>query len=101
MKNIILLCAAGMSTSLLVTKMQNAAKERGLEYHIEAFAINEDKRASEIADVILLGPQVRFQVKKMQEKYPELPIDSIDMRDYGTMNGSNVLDFARKLMGED
>lgn len=101
MKNIILLCAAGMSTSLLVTKMQDAAKEQGLEYHIEAFAINEDKKASELADVLLLGPQVRFQVKKMREKYPDLPIDSIDMRDYGTMNGANVLAFARKMMGEE
>lgn len=29
MKNIVLVCAAGMSTSLLVTKMRKAAEERG------------------------------------------------------------------------
>ena len=36
MKNIILACAAGMSTSLLVKKMKNAAEEKGIEAHIEA-----------------------------------------------------------------
>ena len=30
--NILLVCSAGMSTSLLVTKMENAAKEQGKEF---------------------------------------------------------------------
>ena len=33
-KVIALACAAGMSTSLLVTKMQQAAKEAGKDYEI-------------------------------------------------------------------
>ena len=31
MKTILLVCSAGMSTSLLVTKMEAAAKEQGVE----------------------------------------------------------------------
>ena len=31
MKKILLVCSAGMSTSLLVTKMRNSAKEKGIE----------------------------------------------------------------------
>ena len=31
MKNILLVCNAGMSTSMLVQKMQAAAKEQGIE----------------------------------------------------------------------
>lgn len=34
MKNILLVCNAGMSTSMLVQKMQTAAKEQGLEVGI-------------------------------------------------------------------
>ena len=30
-KTIMLVCSAGMSTSLLVTKMQKAAEEKGME----------------------------------------------------------------------
>ena len=40
-----LFCAAGMSTSLLVTKMQEAAKEKGKEADIAAFPIQEIGRA--------------------------------------------------------
>ena len=36
MKNIMLVCGAGMSTSLLVTKMEKAAKALGDEVHIFA-----------------------------------------------------------------
>ena len=35
-KTIMLACSAGMSTSLLVSKMQNASKEKGKDYKIFA-----------------------------------------------------------------
>lgn len=41
MKNILLACSAGMSTSLLVTKMEEAAKVKGLEVTI--WAVSQDK----------------------------------------------------------
>ncbi len=37
-KTIMLICSAGMSTSLLVTKMQKAAAEKSLELDIFAVA---------------------------------------------------------------
>lgn len=40
-KVIMLVCSAGMSTSLLVTKMQNAAKEKGLDAEIFAVSASE------------------------------------------------------------
>ena len=60
MIKIMLACSAGMSTSLLVTKMQEAAKEKGVE--CEIWAISEVNLQSEIekCDVLLLGPQVRY-----------------------------------------
>ncbi|GAB6099940.1 hypothetical protein JCM16358_18190 [Halanaerocella petrolearia] len=39
--NILLTCAAGMSTSLMVEKMKKAAKERDLESVIEAEPIDK------------------------------------------------------------
>lgn len=36
MKRIVLCCSAGMSTSLVVTKMEKTAAERGLELNIYA-----------------------------------------------------------------
>lgn len=40
-KTIMLCCAAGMSTSLLVSKMQASAKEQGLDYEIFATAASD------------------------------------------------------------
>lgn len=99
MKTIILLCSAGMSTSLLVSKMQKEAKERGLEFHIEAFGTSMVDEAARVADVILLGPQVRFQLNDVKRRV-SVPVDAINMRDYGTMNGKAVLDQAILLLGE-
>lgn len=99
MKNIVLICAAGMSTSMLVTKMQKAAAEDGYECMIDAYAVNEAPRVIPEADIVLLGPQVRFNLAKFREQYPTKKIELIDMVMYGTMNGRGVLDFAKKVLG--
>ena len=61
MKTILLVCSAGMSTSLLVTKMEAAAKDAGVECKIFALPFSDAPRVLEEVDCILLGPQVRFQ----------------------------------------
>ncbi|GAA6428109.1 PTS sugar transporter subunit IIB [Dielma fastidiosa] len=40
MKKIVLLCAGGMSTSLMVTKMKDYADSIGFECEINAYAVN-------------------------------------------------------------
>ncbi|MGE7090985.1 PTS sugar transporter subunit IIB [Lysinibacillus sp. NPDC048646] len=103
MKNIMLVCVAGMSTSLLVSKMQKAAQELNIEADIYAIAESEVEKAlaNKGADVLLLGPQVRYLKGKFETKYKEknFPIDVINMADYGMMNGENVLKQALKLIG--
>ena len=61
MKQILLVCSAGMSTSLLVTKMEGAAKDAGYDAKIFALPFSDAPKVLEDVDVILLGPQVRFQ----------------------------------------
>ncbi|HCW54811.1 MAG TPA: PTS sugar transporter subunit IIB, partial [Clostridium sp.] len=41
MKKILLVCSAGMSTSLLVTKMREAAAAKGEEVQIDALPVAE------------------------------------------------------------
>ena len=42
-KQIMLVCAAGMSTSLMVSKMEKAAQDQGLDAHIFAVPVPEAK----------------------------------------------------------
>ena len=126
MKQILLVCSAGMSTSLLVTKMEKAAAAMGDEVEIFALPISEgEKRVGDVGydakifalpfsdaprvledvDVILLGPQVRFQKSAIEKlaagrKKGPIPVEVIDMRDYGTMNGKAVFEMAKKLIGD-
>lgn len=99
MTNILLMCSGGASTSMLAERMRNAAAEKGVE--VKVWAVGEQAAADNVpeADVVLVGPQMRFKVASLQAKYPDAPIDAIDMRDYGMMNGAAVLDKALKLIG--
>ena len=97
MTKIILLCAAGMSTSALVRKMQDAAKTEGYACEISAHPVADAKTYAD-ADIILLGPQVRYRLKEVQEQLPGNKVEVIDMKDYGMMNGKAVLDHVRKAL---
>ena len=55
MKKILLACNAGMSTSLLVSRMEKAAKEKGIEVMITAVGVLEaEKILNEIRDYGLM-----------------------------------------------
>lgn len=101
-KTIMLVCSAGMSTSLLVTKMQKAATEKNIEADIFAVAAGDadNSLAAKDVNVLLLGPQVRFMLKQFQDKVKPMgiPVDIINMSDYGMMNGEKVLARAEELM---
>ncbi|UTY38819.1 PTS sugar transporter subunit IIB [Allocoprobacillus halotolerans] len=98
MVHIMLCCASGMSTSLLVEKMLKAAAEQGIDAEIWAVGANEVKANADKADVILLGPQVRYAQRKIESEAPGIPVAHIDMKDYGMMNGKSVLKQAIQLI---
>ena len=99
MLRVMLVCSAGMSTSLLVTKMMNAAKNDGIDIEIFAVAEVEVKENIDQADVVLLAPQVRFLFNKMkQELEPKgIPLAVIDGMNYGLMKGDAVVKQALEL----
>ncbi|MBE6050144.1 MAG: PTS sugar transporter subunit IIB [Clostridium sp.] len=99
MKKILLVCAAGMSTSLLVNKMKASAKEKNIECEIQALPVAECSSKIGEVDIVLLGPQVRFQ-KPQVEKLANgrIPVEVIDMRLYGTMNGEAILENTLKIL---
>jgi len=96
--NILLVCSAGMSTSLLVSKMEKTAAEEGIEAKIWAVPANEADANFDEADIVLLGPQVRYMLSKF-EKETEKPVRVIDMLHYGKMDGKAVLDSVKETLG--
>ena len=99
MKKIVLFCAQGMSTSILVNNMKKAAEKRGFECTIEAHPLAADKDFGLDADIIFLGPQVRFNLDKVKEDCPNVPIEPIDTLAYGMMDGDKVIERAMEVLG--
>lgn len=101
-KTIMLVCSAGMSTSLLVTKMEKAAIARDMEAEIFAVSASDadNNLESKTIDVVLLGPQVRFMKAQFEKKLEDknIPLEVINMQDYGMMDGEKVLERAIELM---
>ncbi|HWS43712.1 MAG TPA: PTS sugar transporter subunit IIB [Pseudoflavonifractor sp.] len=95
---IILVCAYGMSTSLLMKKMKAAAEAEGIALEVSAHAPLEVQEAPLAADIIMLGPQVAYHRAAIQKCYPNIPVETIDMLSYGMMDGKKVLHDAMKLV---
>lgn len=91
MKHIYLICAAGLSTSMMVERMKKAALEKSCECTIEAVGVPMVESVVPKADCILLGPQIRFEKSNIVSVAGNVPVDVIDMKDYGRMNGEAVL----------
>ncbi|MBU9708022.1 MULTISPECIES: PTS sugar transporter subunit IIB [Paenibacillus] len=99
MKQITLVCAAGMSTSMLVQKMQKAAQAQNLEVEIRATSESSFKEYADKTDVLLIGPQVGYLEDDFKAKYEPkgIKVSVINIVDYGMMNGEKVLGDALKL----
>ncbi len=90
---IFLCCAAGMSTSMLVAKMEDTAKEKGLECEISAHSISEFDECIQWSDVCLVAPQVKFKYEEFKNSAANIGkgCGLINMMDYGMLNGEAVL----------
>ena len=85
MKKIMLCCNAGMSTSLLVQKMQAEVANRGLDIE---------------CDMLLLGPQIGYTKGDFEkEAAGRFPVEVINMVDYGRMNAAGIIDHCVSVMG--
>ncbi|MBF2457648.1 PTS sugar transporter subunit IIB [Listeria welshimeri] len=96
MKNIMLVCSAGMSTSLLVKKMTEAIENKQVEATVIAVAEADFDKHKDNVDVVLLAPQVRFLEKNLKRVLDPLgiPVSIINGIDYGTMDSEKVLNEA-------
>ena len=94
MLKVMFVCCAGMSTSLLVEKVKQAAEKKGMELDVYAMGETEAKKDLSQADIMLLGPQVKY----LEEGFRKImgdsktKLDVVDMRAYGTADGEKVLE---------
>ncbi len=96
---VLLVCAAGMSTSLLVANMRKFA---GKEDVIEAKSASELPKSVGNYEVVLVGPQIRHEfgkIKALCQKY-KVKTGLIDMASYGKMDGRAAMELAKELINQ-
>lgn len=87
---VLLICAGGMSTGILMKKLKKYSDENNLGLDdIEARASSDYDDIYENFDVILLGPQIAYQ-KSTIAKATGKPIDVIAPYDYAIGNTENI-----------
>ncbi|CAM3599563.1 PTS sugar transporter subunit IIB [Erysipelothrix urinaevulpis] len=95
--NILLCCNLGASTGVMVTKMREIAAGstalKDVDVLIEAHPASDIKEYIDHFDVVLIGPQIKHRFLDLKEICDERgkPIEVIDTKDYGTVNGANIL----------
>ncbi|WP_300000625.1 PTS sugar transporter subunit IIB [uncultured Cedecea sp.] len=100
-KNIYLFCSAGMSTSLLVSKMRAQAQKYNVPVVIEAFSETFVSEKGDEADVVMLGPQIGYMLPEFQRLLPNKPIEVIDSVLYGKIDGLGVLKAAVAMLKKE
>ena len=93
MIRIILACQFGASTDLLAVKMQEAAKNMDMDVTVNAYSYTSLEQVMDEADIVLLGPQIRFKKKALEKQFADKNVEFmvVEPSDYGMMNGEKVL----------
>ena len=99
---ILLVCAAGMSTSLVKKKIVAAFGPEEEGWTIDAEASEKLEAIIEEYDVILLGPQIAYKKAQLLEIANEYnkPLDAISPVDYGMGKGANIVNQIKKMINK-
>ncbi len=99
MITIVLFCSTGLSTNLLIRKIELAAEKKEIEVNVKSYPESIMKTHIKGADVVLVGPQIRHAIDEIKEECDlyEVPIEVISTKDYGMMDGEKILAQALRL----
>ncbi|TLG72926.1 PTS sugar transporter subunit IIB [Culicoidibacter larvae] len=89
---ILVVCTAGISSSFLVRRMLATNKQNDCELRILSIGESELPSHWQDADIVLLGPQVRYQLEKVCSLVEySIPVVAISMERFGMLDGEAVL----------
>ena len=94
---IMLLCAGGMSTGILMKKMEKWAQENGTDLEVKAYGVNGYQSHVSEYDLILLGPQISYKEKEVRESV-SIPVAQIAPMDYALGNVEVIMAQANKMI---
>lgn len=95
--NILVVCAAGMSSSSFVVKMREEVKKRNLiDIKVGSCASNQVDKYIHETQLILLTPQLTYYKDELNHKYPLVPIKIIPSLVYGRQDVGEAINIVFK-----
>ncbi len=99
MKNILLICSAGVTSALLVEKMEYAAKASNNDLKITSASVSEVKEQIDKADIVLLSPQAAYLEDTVKELVDNsVKIELLSNEIYSSMDGNVIVQLAVKAL---
>ena len=98
---ILLICANGLSTSILMNKMQKWGKEKNIELEVRAVPMSEYLNVYKNFDCILIGPQISYQYNEIKASAIDVPVEKISPMDYGMSNVENIMKQVKACLGKE
>lgn len=94
---ILLVCALGMSTGLLMLKMEEYWAEQGVELKVDAVSIGDFADVCHDYDIIMVGPQMAYRINEIVEGSGGMTVAAIPAADYAIHNCANIMKLAQDL----
>jgi PTS system cellobiose-specific IIB component len=97
---LLLICAGGMSTSMLVKKLEKYAADHDYpDFVCEAHAASDLPEIYQNWDCVLYGPQVSNRAERFRDTVgPDFPLGKIEPPDYALGNAEHIFALVDKLM---
>ena len=97
MKKILVCCNSGVSTSLLVNKLEASIAATGAELEVSALPLAQAIDELAASDVVLLAPQVGFAADNLKEA-TKAPVAVIDPDAYARADTEAILQQINELL---
>lgn len=98
---VLLICANGLSTSILMNKMEKWGKEKGVDLQVKAVPMSEYLNVYKNFDCILIGPQISYQYNEIKANAIDVPVEKISPMDYGMSNVENIMKQVKACLGKE
>jgi len=102
---VLMVCAIGMSSSLIEQKVAKVAEEAGVPVEFQAIDVPEMGRWNfdeKPVDLVLIAPQARFKTRSVKQTAEPMGIvvENIDTIAYGMVDGEKIFEQIMNAIGD-
>lgn len=91
---ILLCCLAGVTSTLFSSRLKDAASRKRVDATIWSASEHAVEYSIDLADVILVEPQLKGSIEKIRKLAPEKPVILIDDDDFINFNAQKIFEMA-------